>query len=241
MRLADFEGMIRRLVAEVPDEFLEGIADVEVSPKTLPHPERAEVYTLGECLPLAGSGGEGELRSRVVLYHGSFAALARLEEGYDWRGEAWETLTHELRHHLEWKARVPDLEAFDWAAEQNFARAHGAPFDPDFPLAAERVARGVYRLDDDYFLDRPVRTLPREVGFGWHGLDYLVSPPGEAHLPCLLTVEGLEDPPPGDLVLLLRRPAGILDLFRRRVPPFQAVVQARAAEGGGQLSSPAGR
>ena len=182
-----------------------------------------------------------ELRSRVILYHGSFAALARLEAGYDWREETWETLTHELRHHLEWRARVPDLEAFDWAAEQNFARHDGGPFDPEFPLAAERVGEGVYRLDDDYFLDRPVRSRPAEVAFGWHGTAYTVPVPAEASLPSLLTVTGLAEPPPGDLVVLLRRPPGVLDLFRRRSPAFQAEVAARAENGPGRLSSPDGR
>ena len=72
---------------------------------------------------------------------------------FDWRQEAWETLTHELRHHLEWRARAPDLEEFDWAAEQNFARQDGEPFDPLFYRSGEKVAEGVYRLDDDFFLE----------------------------------------------------------------------------------------
>ena len=237
MRYSDFEAMITRLASEVPPEFLEGVEGVEVSAKTLPHPERAEIYTLGECIPLPGSGGDGEIRSRVVLYHGSFQALARLEPGYDWRGEAWETLTHELRHHLEWRARVPDLEAFDWAAEQNFARGEGAPFDPDFPLAAERVGEGIFRLDEDYFLERRVRALPRQVAFGWHGHPYMAEVPPTAHLPALLTVEGVREPPPGELVLFLHRPPGLRDLFRRRAPPFLATVQARAAPGAGGLFS----
>ena len=130
MRLQDFEAMVRRLSREVPAHFFEGIAEVTVSPRTVPHPGREGIFTLGECIPIdTGASGE-EQQSRIVLYHGSFAALARLEPGYDWQGETWETLTHELRHHLEWRARTPDLEAFDAAAEQNFARHDGEPFDP---------------------------------------------------------------------------------------------------------------
>src|SRR3954468_19741970 len=103
MRLTDFETMVRRLCAEIPVEFFEGIAEVVVSPRCVPDPERGDVYTLGECIPLqveVGSGLDG-IQSRVVLYHGSFAALAGNTE-FDWNGEAWDTLTHELRHHLEW-------------------------------------------------------------------------------------------------------------------------------------------
>lgn len=241
MRYADFEALVRRLALEVPAEFLEGVAGVEVSPKVLPHPVRAEIYTLGECIPLPAEGeSDGQIRSRVVLYHGSFKALAALQEDFDWRQETWETLAHELRHHLEWRARVPDLEAFDWAAEQNFARGEGEPFDPDFPLSAERVAPGVYRLDDDYFLDCPVRGLPERIGFEWHGAAYAADLPAGSHLPALLVVEGVTEPPPGDLVLLLRRPPGVFDLFRRRGPPFQGAVMARAAVGPGRLSSPGG-
>ena len=89
MRLADFEAMVRRLCSEVPCHFFEGIAEV-VSPRTVPHPDREEIFTLGECDPLPWSGQRRRgLQSRIVLYHGSFAALSRLQEGFDWRREAW--------------------------------------------------------------------------------------------------------------------------------------------------------
>ena len=63
MRLSDFEAMIRRLADEVPSEFLEGIAEIAVSPRTVPHPDRAEIYTLGECIPLPDAGGR--IRARA--------------------------------------------------------------------------------------------------------------------------------------------------------------------------------
>jgi hypothetical protein len=229
MRISDFEALVRRLTADVPDEFLAGIEGVEVSPKTLPHPSRSGIFTLGECIPIPAEGDHGVegIRSRVVLYHGSFQALARISEEFDWREEAWETLTHELRHHLEWRARRPDLEAFDWAAEQNFARADGEPFEPEFYLTAERVEDEIYRIDDDYFLDRMVGELPATARVGWHGVQYAVAVPSGATLPAYLTVTGVEPPPPGDLVLVLRHGAGFFDLFRRRQAAFLATVEAR--------------
>src|SRR5881398_1585976 len=130
--------MIDRLAREVPAEYADGIVAIEVSPKVMPHPRRGDVYTLGECMPLEWSGNGADLQSRVVLYHGSFAALARLGD-FDWRAEAWETLTHELRHHLEWRAHVSRLEAYDWAAEENFKRHEGQPFDPLFYRSGESV------------------------------------------------------------------------------------------------------
>src|SRR5947209_15808482 len=115
MRPADFEAMVRRMAGEVPEEFLAGIAEIGVSPRTVTHPQRPEVYTLGECIPLPSASDEpGTLQSRILLYHGSFAALARDDPGFDWREEAWETLTHEVRH-------------------------QGEPFDPTFYRDGERL------------------------------------------------------------------------------------------------------
>lgn len=229
MRFADFEALVRRLEAEVPPQFLDGVVGIEVSRKVLPHPTRAEIYTLGECIPVPAEGedaGAG-IQSRVVLYHGSFRALAHLQDDFDWRAEVWETLTHELRHHLEWRARTPDLEAFDWAAEQNFARLDGDPFDPVFHLSAEPVVKGVYRLDDDYFLDQPVREVPAEVRFAWHGSSYRFPAPEGTTLPAFLTVTGVLEPPPGELIVVLRRTPGLLALFRKADgPPFEEEVRA---------------
>jgi hypothetical protein len=218
------------MAGEVPSEFLEGIADIVVSPRTVPHPDREEIYTLGECVPLPDAGGGAEtLQSRVVLYHGSFAALARLTEGFDWRAEAWETLAHELRHHLEWRARRPELEELDWAVEQNFARQDGEPFDPAFYLDGEAVGDGIWKVEDDAFIDRVVGALATEVETTWRNRRYRVGVPAEATLPAFLTLDGVADPPEGDLVLVLRRRPGVLALFR---PPrvFQARVRAVPAE-----------
>ncbi len=241
MRLEDFRQMVRRLADEVPAHFLDGIAEVVVSPRTVPHPVRSGIYTLGECVPLpTGQGGEvAAVQSRLVLYHGSFAALARDESEFDWRAEAWETLTHELRHHLEWRARRPDLEDFDWAVEQNFARQDGEPFDPAFHLEGEPLGDGTYRVEDDIFLDRVVRAVPPAVELSWREREYQITPPADATLPAFLTVEGVARPPSGDLVVVLRR-AGLMALFRRgRL--YQAVVQAERAPGYLPRSSRKGR
>jgi hypothetical protein len=216
MRLSDFESMIRRLSQEVPASFFEGVAEVAVSPRTVPHPTRPEIFTLGECIPIpAGEGATShESQSRIVLYHGSFLALSKIQEGFDWREEAWETLTHELRHHLEWRARAPDLENFDWAVEQNFARQDGESFDPAFYLEGQSMAPDQYLVDEDVFLDRLVDALPHEVEIEWAGVAYRVPIPRDATLPCFVELSGVAAPPAGELVLVLRRKAGVLDLFR---------------------------
>jgi hypothetical protein len=232
MRLSDFETMIRRLCDEVPAHFFDGIAEVVVSPRAVPHPERPEIFTLGECVPLPielGSGVEG-VQSRIVLYHGSFEALARIQESFDWRREAWDTLTHELRHHLEWRARAPDLEDLDWAVEHNFARQDGESFDPTFFLSGEVQTDGTYLVEDDVFIDQIVRSLPQSATFTWRGRSYSAPLPQEAELPCFVTVDGVTDPPEGDLVIVLRRKPGVRDLFSHG-GVFQATVRVTSPTG----------
>ncbi len=221
MRLDDFCSLVERLQREIPSEFQGGVVAIEVSPKTVPHPVRAEIYTLGECIPLEWSGSGADLQSRVVLYHGSFQALSQLGD-FDWRAEAWETLTHELRHHLEWRANVAALEAYDWAAEENFKRHEGAAFDPGFYRSGEQIADGVWKVDDDIFIEGS------GLDVAWHGSRYHVHVPSAAP-PIFLILEGLAEPPPGDAVLVLPRRATLLN-FWRRVTPTQKVVRV---EGGG--------
>jgi len=221
MRLEQFRDVVRSLAADVPAEYFDGVLGVEVSPRTVRHPTRAGVYTLGECIPVTGGGTEGPVQSRVVLYHGSFAALAREGPGFDWTGEARETLWHELRHHIEWRADASRLEDFDLAAEQNFARREGDPFDPLFYLDGDSPVAGVYQVDDDWFYDLVVRGPVEQVTFTWHGRRYGVRVPVGVVPPCYLLVDGVDEPPDGDLVLSLRRKPRFFDLFRE-----QALVQA---------------
>ena len=231
MRLDDFRSLIDRLARDVPAEFSDGIVAIEVSPKSLPHPLRGDVYTLGECIPLEWSGGGADLQSRVVLYHGSFAALARLGD-FDWRAEAWETLAHELRHHLEWRANTGALEAYDWAAEENFKRHEGEPFDVGFYRSGERIEEGIWKVDDDVFMER-------EGGGGegdgldvvWHGRRYRVRPPAGLRRPTFLALHGLAEPPPGDAVLVVPRRPTVFDLLRKTPAATQRTVTAQPLDG----------
>ena len=221
--------MVTRMAADVPAEFLEGIAEIVVSPRGLPHPDRPGIYTLGECIPLPAADATPEgIQSRIVLYHGSFAALAETTPGFDWREEAFETLTHELRHHLEWRARAPELEELDWAVEQNYARHDGDAFDPGFYLAGIPAGDDLWRVEDDVFLDRIVREVPERASVRWSGRAYEVAVAPGASLPAFLSLEGVAEPPEGELVLVLRRKPGLRALLR---PPqvFQASVRVMPA------------
>jgi len=232
MRFDDFRTLIDRLAREVPAEFRAGVVAIEVSPKAVPDPVRGDVYTLGECIPLEWSGDGANLQSRIVLYHGSFAALARGDTGgFDWREEAWETLSHELRHHLEWRANVGALEAYDWAAQENFARAAGDGFDPAFYRSGERLAEHVYKVDDDVFIEG---DGGQGTGDGyevtWHGRRYRVPAPRDAAPPLFMSLEGLAPEPAGEAVLVIPHRASLVDLVRRR-QASQHTVRAEAIDG----------
>jgi len=230
VRFEDFRALIDDLARDVPASFRAGIVAIEVSRKTVPHPLRADVYTLGECLPLEWSGDAADLQSRIVLYHGSFAALGS-QGDFDWRKEAWDTLTHELRHHLEWRANQSALEAYDWAADQNFARQEGQPFDPVFYRAGERIAEGIYKVDDDVFIERSWdRRSQDRLDLTWHGRRYQVPLAPGVRTPLFLHLDALADPPAGDVVLVLARRPALRDLGRRPHPEQRRATVQRVDE-----------
>ncbi len=231
MRFDDFRSLVDRLAHEVPPEFRDGIVAIDVSPKVLPHPVHGDVYTLGECVPLEWSGSGADLHSRIILYYGSFASLARLGD-FDWREEAWKTLIHELRHHLEWRANLDALAAYDWAAEQNFARHEGQPFDPRFFRSGEVLDQGVWKVDDDLFLalaDSGIRGDHIEIP--WHGRAYRIAVPAEARGHVFLILDGLLDPPVGDAVLVVKPALRLRDVFRRQPAALQRRVHVTLLDG----------
>ncbi|HEX6434643.1 MAG TPA: hypothetical protein VFZ87_10390, partial [Gemmatimonadales bacterium] len=99
------------------------------------------------------------------------------------------------------------------AVEHNFARHDGEAFDPTFFLSGEVLGEGVYQIEDDVFIDRIVPSVPSAVTFSWGGQAYDIAVPEGAELPCYLYVDGVTSPPPGDLVVVLRRKPGVRDLF----------------------------
>jgi hypothetical protein len=223
MELPSFRALLERLAKDIPPEFHDGIVAVDVRPATVPHPVHAGVYTLGECVPLEWSGNGADLHSRILLYYGSFRALARGDTAFDWRREAWDTLSHELRHHLEWRANVAALEEYDWAAEENFKRHESEPFDPVFYRSGERVAPGVYKVDDDIFVENDL---------SWHGRRWSVAvgaiPRGAT---AFVVLEGLVPEPVGDAVLVIPHRSSLLDLFRRAVRPLHVTRPGEPLDG----------
>jgi zinicin-like metallopeptidase len=153
---ADFEAHARQQWEKVPEEYRVGVDGLIIERDARVQPDRSDVYTLGECVTEefpSTYGGPDTTRSAVVLYYGSFLRLARLEEGFDWEREVWETITHELKHHLETMATEDALEDFDYAVDENYKRLAGEAFDPLFFRAGEVIERNAYRVEEDVFIE----------------------------------------------------------------------------------------
>jgi len=222
LTLEDFRALVRRLQQQIPDQFETGVVDVEISPKTVPDPVHRGVFTMGECIPLSWTGDGSDLQSRIVLFYGSFLALARGRPDFDWRAETWETLTHEIRHHLEFRAHVDLLEAYDWAVEQNVARLEGHAFDPLFYRSGERIAEHVYKVEDDVFIEA-------DGEFTWHRRRYR-APVAGIQPPAFLTLEGLAEAPHSAAVLVIPKRIALRDLWSR-APVTQRAAQVQPIDG----------
>lgn len=219
MDLEEFDRRAHALFDSIPAELRGGVEYLLVSPDALPHPELPEVYTLGECstgeLDL-GAGPEG-FRSGVHLYHGSFAKLAELDPEFDWEDELRETVLHEIRHHRESAAGEDALEDFDYAADENFKRREGEPFDPLFYRSGEPVEEGAWEVDGDLFVERLVDAdaFPEMEEVVAEILERRVSLPRPERLGdvSFLYLEGFGDGR-GDTAVVLVRRRGAWESFR---------------------------
>jgi hypothetical protein len=235
----EFEREAGRVWEEIPDEYRSGVDGLVVDPSERPHPTIGDIYTLGECLTESYPsdwGGPDTTRSVLVLYHGSFSRLSELDPDFDWSYEIWETVTHELRHHLEWLAAEDALEDVDYAMDQNFRRFEGEPYDPWFFRYGEEVAEGVYEAERDVFIELtydPKSAPGSRVPFDWHGTRHSVPlPDGVADVTFLQVVEGV-DTGPSELCIVLVRRQGWLERRRRwlrREAPDVLDVNVRARQ-----------
>lgn len=165
MNYERFERRAREMFDEIPRELRHGVESVVVHPDALAHPTMPGIFTLGECATGEyDAGGElpVDLRSGVHLYHGSFRELARQDPEFDWEGELWETITHEIRHHRESAAGEDALEELDWAEDENFKRRDGKEFEPFFYRAGMSVESGAWEVDGDLFVERAVAAAEAE-------------------------------------------------------------------------------
>jgi hypothetical protein len=215
MRFERFERRAREIFDGIPAELRHGVDYVVVERDAVPHPTMPGIFTLGECATGEHDPGgalPGDLRSGVHLYHGSFRELARLDPGFDWEEELWETITHEVRHHRESAAGEDALEELDWAGDENFKRRDGKKFQPLFYRAGIPVGPNAWEVDGDLFVEREIganefESLDEiEVAIGGEEVEVpLPQRLGDVHF---VRLAGLWDDEVDVVVVLVRRRGG---------------------------------
>ena len=207
-----FEKESRRAFDAIPERYRAGVDGLTVHRKALPHPHFPGIYTLGECVtesyPSSWDGPE-TIRSQVLLHWGSFRALARYDPGFDWAEQIWETLTHELRHHLESLADRDDLGGVDYAMEQTYLRHEGLDFEPAYYRHGDRIGPGVYAVEDEVYIEQSWKSADfaraERIRFSWAGRSYELAHPvelGDYHF--IRIVDGIRPPPYLEVVLVRR-------------------------------------
>jgi hypothetical protein len=104
MTFKAFQATAEAMLDDIPDEFLRGLQGVHVLEDEKLEPGFEDVYRMGEYMDPGFDhflGGNPGLGRHIALYWGSFRAIAQDDPDFDWEEELWETLTHELRHHVE--------------------------------------------------------------------------------------------------------------------------------------------
>jgi hypothetical protein len=181
MNLQQFETAAQRVWTEIPEKYKQGIDAFVIEPMHHTHAEHPDFYTLGECVTEAYPsefGGPDTIRSAVVLYYGSFVAVAEEDPDFPWEHEIEETLLHELQHHLEHLADDDALADLDYAVEENYKRVDGQPFDPLFFRAGEALGADVFRVEQDVFAVIETRSSTAlAFDLEWNGARYHVPVP----------------------------------------------------------------
>ncbi len=199
MTFDEFSRVAQEVFRGIPQEYRVGIEGVTTVEAVETHPELPGVVNLGECVTHAYNSewqGPETTRSRVVLYYGSFRQIAQDDPDFDWEGELRETITHELQHHLESLADEDALEGMDYAMDEAFKRERDEPFDPWYFQWGEPLGEGLYRVDDEVYIERSLSEAEfdqlEEISFTWAGRDYRIPRPeklGDVHF---IVVEGID-------------------------------------------------
>lgn len=124
MTYARMHRCLEEMVDQIPPLFLEQLnGGISLLEEVKPDEQLHDVYILGEYIDQPYGLG-----SLIVLYYGSFAATLAGEPESVWKRELWETLLHELQHHVEALAGMGDLQVEDearfeaWLKEEGEAR-----------------------------------------------------------------------------------------------------------------------
>lgn len=136
MDLDTFTAVADAMVDRIPPLFLEGLnGGFTVRRLARRNPgDPASVYILGEYIT------DPDLGCYIALYWGSFVELFAGEERKVWEEELWETIKHELRHHVEARAGEYALDMED-EAELARMREELPPEEPPPPPRKFKLKR----------------------------------------------------------------------------------------------------
>ncbi|MCB9664436.1 MAG: metallopeptidase family protein [Alphaproteobacteria bacterium] len=167
-----FQRRARQIWEAIPARYRVGVSTLVVDPgigtqETSLGTER--IYGCCEDDPVVMSLPHDEVVSRITLFHGSFVVFAEEDPDFDWEHELWETLRHELEHHLGARAGH-DPRADEDAAEHEHERMlEGHDFTPGYHRAGTPLGGGAYLLAHDLLVevDVPARRWQELATHGW--------------------------------------------------------------------------
>jgi hypothetical protein len=221
MKFQAFERRAHQMWEEIPPEYKEGIDGIVVKREAEAHPDHPDYFTMGMCFTEpypSGYMGPETTRSILALYFGSFREVAARNPEFDWEEELWETITHELRHHLEFLAEDDALEGLDYAMEESYKRAQGEDFDPWYYQYGLPLAEGVYRAEYDVYIEIPWRPGKLDdverLEFEWDGARWALPVPEELGDVHYVWVHGL-DSGGGWVQLVLVRQRSLMERLRK--------------------------
>lgn len=140
MTYRTFRRTVEAMLDDIPSAFLVDLQGVHALEAEKREEGFDDVWRMGEYLDPGPEdflgGGEG-LGRHVALYWGSFARLAEDDPSFDWDEEIWETLVHELQHHVESLAGDGRLIEQDLADARAF---FGAYDDEEDDMEAEAAS-----------------------------------------------------------------------------------------------------
>jgi hypothetical protein len=136
MTFPEFQTRLAELLELIPETFLKNLQGVHCFPELKASPEERGLVRMGEYLDPGFEGfGDGRVHigRHINIYYGSFVAVARHDAHFDWEAQLWETLTHELQHHLESQANDQSLILWDKQQLEQFrAQKAARPHWQDF-------------------------------------------------------------------------------------------------------------
>ncbi len=155
MDFPTFERVVVDRWERVPARFREGVTALVVERGTWTQ-DFADgwVYGTTEPDPVFQAIPGAPVHSIIRLYHGSFVRIAADEAEFDWEEEIWETIRHELQHHLEWRAGMEDRDVEDDVERELERLWRGLPVTPNFHRWGVPIDRGVWLAADTLFLER---------------------------------------------------------------------------------------